>query len=137
MLKRLTNIDINHVPYKGGGPAIADVVAGQIQMMFAFTATALPFINSGRLLALVVTTKDKLPQAPLIPTVSQVGLPQLEMSAWMGMFAPAGTSELVVNRLNAEIVKAMNTREMKEALYTLGSQAVVNSPHEFAAYNKG
>ena len=107
MLKMLAEIDINHVPYKGGGPAIADVVAGQVPMMFAFTATALPFVNSGRLLGLVATTKERLPQAPLIPSVSQVGLPELEMSAWMGVFARTGTPEIVVNRLNAEIAKAM------------------------------
>ena len=136
MLKMLVGIDINHVPYKGGGPAITDVVAGQVQMMFAFTATALPFVNSGRLVALVATTKDRLPQAPLIPSVPEVGLPQLEMSAWTGMFAPAGTPELVVNRLNTEIATAMNTREIKEALYALGSQAVTNSPQQFATYIK-
>ena len=136
MLKMLAEIDINHVPYKGGGPAIADVVAGQVPMMFAFTATALPFVNSGRLLGLVATTKERLPQAPLIPSVSQVGLPELEMSAWMGVFARTGTPEIVVNRLNAEIAKAMNAREMKEALYALSSQVVTNSPQEFAAYIK-
>ena len=136
MLKMLAEIDINHVPYKGGGPAIADVVAGQVPMMFAFTSTALPFVNSGRLLGLVATTKEPLPQAPLIPSVSQAGLPQLEMSAWVGVFAPAGTPELVVNRLNAEIAKAMNTREMKEAMYALSSQVVTNSPQQFAAYIK-
>lgn len=134
MLKTLTGIDINHVPYKGGGPAIADVVADQVQMMFAFTATALPFVNSGRLVALMATTKEKLPQAPVIPSASDIGLPQLEMSAWVGMFAPAGTPEQIVNRLNAEIAKAMTTREIKEALYALGSQAVTNSPQQFAAY---
>jgi tripartite-type tricarboxylate transporter receptor subunit TctC len=134
MLKILAGVDINHVPYKGGGPALVDVVAGQVPMMFAFTATALPFVNSGRLLGLAATTRERLPQAPLIPSVSQTGLPGLEMSAWMGMFAPAGTPESVVNRLNAEIAKAMNSRDIAEALYTLGSEVVTNSPQQFAAY---
>jgi tripartite-type tricarboxylate transporter receptor subunit TctC len=136
MLRMLAGIEISHVPYKGGGPAIADVVAGQVPMMFAFTSTALPFVNSGRILGLVATTRERLPQAPLIPSVSDVGLPQLEMSAWMGVFAPAGTPEPIVNRLNAEIAKAMNAREMKDALYAVSSQVVTNSPQQFSAYIK-
>lgn len=136
MLKMVADIDINHIPYKGGGPAAVDVVAGQVEMMFAFTTSALTYINSGRLRPLVTTTKERLPQTPLVPSVAEVGMPRLELSGWMGMFAPAGTPAAVVNRLNAEIVKAMDTPALKEALRAMSGQALTSSPEQFAAFVK-
>lgn len=136
MLKMVADIDINHIPYKGGGPAAVDVVAGQVDMMFAFTTSALTYIDSGRLRPLVTTTKERLPQTPLVPSAAEVGMPRLELSGWMGMFAPAGTPSAVVNRLNAEIVKAMDTPDMKEALTAMSGQALTGSPEQFAAFVK-
>src|SRR5690606_20837648 len=136
MLKMVADIDINHIPYKGGGPAAVDVVAGQVEMMFAFTTSGLPYIHSGRLRAILATTKDRLPQTPHIPSVSEVGMPRLEMSGWMAIFAPAGTPAAVVNRLNAEIVKAMSAPAMKEALTAMSGQALTSSPAQFAAFVK-
>lgn len=136
MLKMLTNVDLIHVPYKGGGPAILDVAAGQVPMMFAFSATALPYINNKQLVALAATTKERIAQAPAIPTVSQAGVPGLEMSAWMGVFAPAGTPKAIVDRINAEVAKAIGTREMKQALHALGGDAITSSPQQFADYLK-
>ena len=134
MLKMVADIDINHIPYKGGGPAAVDVVAGQVEMMFAFTTSVLPYVNAGRLRALMTTTRERLPQAPHLPSVSEVGFPRLEMSGWMGIFAPAGTPAAVVNRLNAEIVKAMKKPEMKEALTKMSGQALTSTPEQFAAF---
>lgn len=134
MFRMAAGIDITHIPYKGGGPAVMDVVAGQLEMMFAFTATALPYMSTGRLRALAATTKEPISLAPQIPSVHQAGLPQLELSSWMGVFAPAATPPTVVTKLNAEITKAMNSREMKEALAAVGGDLIAGSPQQFAAF---
>ncbi len=134
MLRMAAGIDINHIPYKGGGPATIDVVAGQVEMMFAFTATALPYMKTGHLRALAATTKEPLALAPEVPSVHQVGLPQLELSSWMGVFAPAGTPPAIVKQLNAEITKAMSSPEMKDALDKVGGVLIAGTPQQFAEF---
>ena len=134
MFKSMAKIDILHVPYKGGAPAQIDLIAGQVQMLFDSLSTALAQIRSGRVRVLAVTTKQRSPVLPEIPTVAESGLPDFEVAGWFGVVAPANTPRDIVNRLNAEIVHALNAPEVRERLLGLGHAIAGNSPGEFAVF---
>ncbi|MBI4190471.1 MAG: tripartite tricarboxylate transporter substrate binding protein [Betaproteobacteria bacterium] len=134
MFKSMAKIDILHVPYKGGAPAQVDLIAGQVQVMFDSLSTALTPIRSGRVKVLAVTTKQRSPVLPDIPTVAESGLPDFEVSGWFGVVAPANTPRDIVTRLNAEIVRALGAPEVRERLLGLGHVIAGNSPGEFAAF---
>lgn len=136
LFKTTAGIDLVHVPYKGAGPAIIDLVAGQIPLMFVDPSTSLAHIRAGRLRALAVTAGKRIPQLPNVPTVAENGLPGFEVNAWFGVFVPAGTPREIVGRLNADIVRGLAAPEVRERLLALGVEPVTSTPEQFAAFVK-
>jgi tripartite-type tricarboxylate transporter receptor subunit TctC len=133
LFKVMTKTDLLHVPYKGGGPAAADLLGGQVQVAFATMATVLENARSGRLRGLAVTSSQRFAGAPEFPTIAEGGVPGYELSAWTGMFAPAKTPKQVIDRLAQEVAKSLHDATVKERLLTQGAQAAVKMPDEFAA----
>ena len=135
LLKSKAGIDITHIPYKGSGPAIQDVMAGQVDMMFDTTVVAGPHIESGKLRALAVTSAKRLPNLPNVPTVAET-VPGYEVISWQAIFAPAGTPKAIVDRLHVEVAKILREPEMQERLGKLGMQGADMSTAEIAAFQK-
>ncbi len=133
MFKISAGVDLFHVPYKGTGPAMTDLVAGRIDIMFDPIAIHLPHIRSGKLRALAVASSRRIAQVPEIPTTAEAGLPGYEMGAWFGLLAPQGTPNEIVRRLNAEVLKALAIPEVIEVFTKQGLQPSGNSPEQFAA----
>jgi tripartite-type tricarboxylate transporter receptor subunit TctC len=129
-------IDVIHVPYKGGGPALAEVMAGQVQALFSLALAAIPQIKAGRVRALATTGAKRSAVARDLPTVAEAGLPGFEVIGWFGWLAPAATPKPLVNRLHAELVRALELPDVRERLLTQGTEPVGNSPQEFAAFMK-
>jgi tripartite-type tricarboxylate transporter receptor subunit TctC len=134
LLKSLTGIDIVHVPYKGSAPALNDLVAGQVSLMFDLVLTAAPHVKSGAVRGLAVTGAKRSSALPELPTVAESGVPGYEVSAWFGIFAPAGVPQPVVQRLNAEFVKALQQPDLRQRLASQGAEPLTSTPDEFAAY---
>lgn len=134
LLKSLAKIDMLHVPYKGGGAALADLLGGQVQLMFATTPAAMPQVKSGRLRAIAVTTRARSQALPDLPTMIEAGVPNYEAATWYGLLAPAATPRAVIERMHAETVKIIAAPEMREKLVTQGFEPVGSTPAEFAAY---
>jgi tripartite-type tricarboxylate transporter receptor subunit TctC len=137
MFKARAGIDIVHVPYKGGGPSISDVVAGNVQMTFEGTSILLPLIKAGRLRALAVTTPKRIPQLPDVPTMVESGFPNFVSTSWTGLLAPAHTPEPVIAKLNAAINEGLKTPELKTALERLSNEPLGGTPADFTAVIKG
>jgi tripartite-type tricarboxylate transporter receptor subunit TctC len=135
MLATMTGVKMQHVPYKGSGPALNDVIAGQITFMFDQYSTVGPQIKAGKLRAIGIATRQRHPLLPDVPTIAET-IPGFEVSPWYGLFAPAGTPRDIVNRLNAELIKVMNLPEIHERMTTLGWDPVTDTPEEFAALIK-
>lgn len=125
-----------HAPYRGSGPAIQDVMGGQVDMMFDTTVVAGPHIQSGKVRALAVTSAKRLDTLPNVPTVAESGVPGFEVLSWQAVFAPAGTPKPIVERLHSEIVKILKLPEMQERLKTLGMQPSAMTLDEIAAFQK-
>jgi len=136
LFRSLARVDLLHVPYKGTGPALIDLVAGQVSVCFCTMPSTLPHVKSGRLRALAVTTPRRTAAAPEIPTVAEGGVPGYAMSTWYGMLAPAGTPPAVVGKLSAEMRKVLNLPEVRSILLAAGADPVGSSPQEFAAFFK-
>jgi tripartite-type tricarboxylate transporter receptor subunit TctC len=134
LFKTMTGVDMVHIPYKGGAPAMVDLLAGQISMTFGDIPTALPHIRAGKLRSLAVTGAKRSPLLPDVPTIAEQGLAGFDVTAWFGVFTTAGTPRPVVNQLNAEIVRILNLPDVREKLIGIGMEPVTNSPDEFAAY---
>jgi len=134
LLKWLAGVDIVHVPYKGGAPALTDLLGGQIQMAFSSVPAVLPHIKAGRLVALGVGSAKRSPALPNIPTIAEAGVPGYEYTTWYGIFAPAKTPRTLIARLNAEIVKAMETPDIKDRFTALGGDPDPGTPEELRAY---
>jgi tripartite-type tricarboxylate transporter receptor subunit TctC len=134
LFKTAAGVDIVHVPYRGGGLAAADLAGGQVQMMIDVMPNVLPLAAGGKLRALGVSTAARVPAAPDIPTIAESGLPGFEVSAWDGIFAPAGTSAAVVERLNAAIRAALADPKVREVLIARGAQPVTGTPDELARH---
>ena len=134
LFKTAAGIEIVHVPYRGGGLAAADVAGGQVQMMIDVMPNVLPLATGGKLRALGVSTAARVPAAPEIPTIAESGLPGFEVSAWDGIFAPAGTPPAVIERLNAAIRAALADPKVREALVARGTQPVTSTPDELARH---
>jgi tripartite-type tricarboxylate transporter receptor subunit TctC len=133
LFKMRTGIEMTHVPYKGNGPAMTDLLGGRVVVMFDQISTGLPQLQSGKLRALGVTTAKRSPAVPEIPTLAEVGLPGFDMTTWHGIVAPAGTPPAVIAKLNAEVVKAVNTPEVREKFKTNGIDPVSSTPEQFGA----
>jgi tripartite-type tricarboxylate transporter receptor subunit TctC len=129
-------IRMTHIPYRGTALAVADLLSGHVQVVFADPITALPHLNAGSLLALAVTSKDRSPIAPQVPTISESGYPGFQAIGWHGILAPAGTPRDIINRLNAEIAGALQDLQTKALLERQAIQIVGNSPEAFAAFIK-
>ena len=132
LFKSVTGTDFVHVAYKGVGPALVDVLAGQVQVFFANAAPAMPHIQAGRLRALGTSGAKRSAAAPGIPTVAEAGLPGYEASAWFGVIAPARTPRAIVERLNGEIVKLMRMPDVEERLTSMAADVRVSTPQEYA-----
>jgi tripartite-type tricarboxylate transporter receptor subunit TctC len=134
LFKTVAGIDVLHVPYKGGGPAINDVAGGQVQAVFEGQVALLPHLQSGRIRALAITGAKRNPSLPDVPTVAEAGLPQYDANFWSGLVAPAGTPNDTIGKLNAVLVKALQAPDVRETLSRQGLEAAGNSPQEFSAY---
>jgi tripartite-type tricarboxylate transporter receptor subunit TctC len=129
-------IRMTHIPYRGTSLAVADLVAGQVQLVFSDPISALQLVHSGMLVALAVTSKDRSPVAPDVPTISESGYPGFDVVAWHGILAPAKTPPAIVAKLNAEIMRALKDPETKALLESQAIQVVGSSPQEFASFIK-
>jgi tripartite-type tricarboxylate transporter receptor subunit TctC len=134
LLKSLAGIDMLHVPYKGTGPGVVDLLAGQVGVMAPNVLTALPHIKAGRLRALAVTSARRSEVLPDVPTVAETGVAGYESVQWYGVLAPAGTPRDIVQRLHAEISRALHAKDVRERLAADGAEPVGSSPEEFAAF---
>jgi tripartite-type tricarboxylate transporter receptor subunit TctC len=136
LLLRSLEIDAVHVPYRGSAPAMTDLVGGQVQLMTNTLNDSLGFIREGKLRALAVTSGARSEQLPDVPTVAEAVAPGFEMGAWQGVVVPAGTPAPVIDKLNAEIRRALQSPEMTRQLKAQGAQALGSTPQEYAAYIK-
>jgi len=132
----LAGLNITHIPYKGGAPAMTDVIAGQIQMLFSTILQSHAHIKAGRLRALAVTTAKRSRGAPELPTMQEAGVAGYEVAGWYGVLAPAGTPQTIIAKLNGEIVRILQLPDVKERLSADGSEPVGNTPAEFGAHIK-
>ncbi|GGH54413.1 MFS transporter [Comamonas phosphati] len=133
LFSAMAGVKMAHVPYKGSAPALTDVMGGQADLMFDTMLSSMPHVKAGKLKALAVTSSQRSPSAPDIPTVAESGLPGYESIAWNGLLAPAGTPKEVVERLNAELKKVLDNPEVKQRFEAQGFAAAWNTP---AAYGK-
>ncbi len=136
LFKTMAGVDMVHIPYKGAAPAVVDLLAGHVALIFDNMSSALPNIKACRVRAIAVTTLNRSPLLPALPTISESGLGGFDVSTWFGVFAPGGTAPAVVARLNAEIVRILSTAQMRERLGLLGAEPAANKPDEFAAFIK-
>ncbi|MES2561215.1 MAG: tripartite tricarboxylate transporter substrate binding protein [Pseudomonadota bacterium] len=134
LFKSAAGVDIVHVPYKGSGPALTDLMGGQVQTMFANSLAAMPAVRSGKVQGLASTGLKRLSAAPDLPTIAESGLAGFEVTAWFGLLAPKNTPREVVARLNSAMIKVLNSPDTRERLAREGFDTVGSSPHEFAAY---
>ena len=136
LFNMLARTKIIHIPYKGGGPAMVGLVAGEVQVIFSNPAAAMPQVKSAKVKALAVTTRSRFPLMPDIPTASESGVPGYEANNWVGVVVRAGTPRARIERLNREIVILLRTAELREFLLKLAIEASPGTPGEFAAYIK-
>ena len=134
LFKTMAGVDMVHVPYKGSAPALVDLVGGQVQVMFDNLPSSLQQIKAGKLRAVAVTSAQRAPALPDVPTIAESGLPGFEATSWFGVLAPARTPPEIIKRLNAEIDKWLQSPEAKEKLLAQGALPAGGSPEEFAAY---
>lgn len=134
LFKTMTGVDIVHVPYKGSSPAVTDLMGGQVQLMFDNLPSSLAQIKAGKLRAIAVTSAQRAPALPNVPTIAESGLPGFEASSWFGLLAPAGTPPAVVARINADVNQWLQTAEAKEKLLAQGAVPAGGTPEQFAAH---
>jgi len=134
LISAALGVKMNHVPYKGENPAIADTIGGQIPIMFGNLPVALPHVRSGKVLALATTTGKRSPLAPEIPTMSEGGIKDFEMATWYGMLAPAGTPPELVARIQRDAARVLSDAETRERLTKMGVDLILNNPEEFRTY---
>jgi tripartite-type tricarboxylate transporter receptor subunit TctC len=132
----MAGVNINHVPYKGSGPATADMISGIVKLGFPGTPIAIPHLKAGRLKALGVTTSRRSAQLPDVPTIAEAGVPGYEAIVWVGLLAPLATPREIIIRLNSEIVKMLRLPEVEQLLQASGVDPTPTTPEEFGAYVK-
>src|SRR5262245_34488849 len=136
LFKMTVGVDLTHVPYKGSGPAITAILAREVDLMFDSIGSSLPQIQAGKFRAIAVTSATRAAVLPNVPTVQESGVPDFDVSVWYGVFAPAGTPQPIVQKLNAEIIRAMNAPEVKERIEASGYQVVGSTPAALDAHVK-
>src|SRR5262249_47050755 len=134
MLKARTGANLVHIPYRGAGPAAVDLAAGRVDFFFVAYASVLPFLQAGKVRALAVTSSKRLPVTPDVPTRREAGFGGIELDAWFGLVAPAGTPDAVIGKLNAAFVQAVRDPEVVKQIADQGAEAVGPTPAEFAAF---
>jgi tripartite-type tricarboxylate transporter receptor subunit TctC len=134
--KLQTKTAIVHIPYKGTGPSVTDLIAGQVALTMTGAPAVMPHVQSGRLRALGVSSPQRVPALAQIPTIAEAGIPGFDATQWYGIVAPAGTPKEIVAKLNAEIRKIMQSKEMLDRLNTEGAISAAGTPEEFGAYIK-
>jgi len=133
-LKYLAKIDLTHVPYKGVGPALPDLLAGHVQLLFSDMAPFVPYVKTGRLRVLAVSTAKRSKLYPDLPTIAESGVPGYDLAGWYGVVVPTGTPRAIVERLHAEYVKAMRAPDIAERYAALGVEPVDSTPEQFGTY---
>ena len=136
LFKSMAKIDMVHIPYKGGAPAMIDLIAGQVQLIFSSAPTAIPQVKGGKIRALAVTTLKRSALLPELPTIAESGLPGFEADNWYGIAVAARTPRAIVSRLNTEMVRALNTPDVKQLLFSQGLEVSTGTPEAFGAYMK-
>ena len=136
LFKSQAGLFMVHIPYRGGAPAIVDVIAGQIPMFFGNMASALPHVKSGKVKALAVTGRTRSPAMPQLPTIAESGLPGYEVYEWNALFAPAGTPPDIIERVQREVVRALAVPEVRERLASLGAEPVGSTPAELEKFRR-
>jgi tripartite-type tricarboxylate transporter receptor subunit TctC len=126
-----TGIKLTHIAYKGGGPAIADLVSGNVSMSFASMTSSLPFIRSGRLRPLAVSSKERSAQLPEVPTMGEAGVPDIVVRDWQGILAPRGTPRTIVEKLNGEIARILRSSDNQDRIASMGLEVIASTPEEF------
>jgi tripartite-type tricarboxylate transporter receptor subunit TctC len=134
LFKSAAGIDAVHVPYKGGAPALNDLIGGQLSFMIENMPGTMPFVKGGKLRALAITSAQRSPLEPALPTMAESGVPGYEVVGWQGLFAVAGTPPEIVARLQAEVAKVLRLPEVRERLAALGAEPVGSTPQEFGAF---
>jgi tripartite-type tricarboxylate transporter receptor subunit TctC len=129
----MTHIDIQHVPYRGGAPVITDLLGGHLTMSFIAIAPAIPLVREGKVRALAVTSAERFPAAPDLPTMIELGYPGFVSVLSVGLMAPAGTPPAIIEKLHQDAVKVLAMPDVRQKLSTVGMEVVGNSPAEFAA----
>lgn len=136
LFKSMAGVDMVHVPYKGGGPALTDLLAGQVGIYFSGISSALPFVREGRLRGIAVTSARRTAVMPEMPTIAESGLPGYEVGNWYAIVAPAATPKAIVIRLNHEIVKTLAVPDVKKRFIELAADTLGSTPEELTAYNR-
>lgn len=136
LFKTMTGVDILHVPYKGASPAFTDLVGGQVQIMFASTVSLLPYVTTGRLRALAVTSRKRSPALRDMPTIAEAGVPEFEVTSWTAMMAPTGTPKVIIEALNSEIIRTLQTTDIRKRLSDQGYEVIGSTPEECSIHIK-
>jgi len=134
LFQSMANVRMVHVPYKGLSLAITDLLGGHIQVLFADVGLAVPFIKDGKMRALAITSSNRSPLLPEVPTVTEAGVPGYDARTWYGLFAPAGTPQAIVDRLAAATNKALESNDLRAKLATQGLEAAGGTPAQFASF---
>jgi tripartite-type tricarboxylate transporter receptor subunit TctC len=136
LFQRIAGIRCIHVPYKGAGPAVTDLMGGSIDLYFGNSQSVATMISSGRLRAIAVTSARRMPVFPAVPTIAESGYAGFEAGTWSGLVAPAGTQKAIVERINAEVAKALLRKDLLDKLAADGSEPMGGSPQRFAEFIK-
>jgi tripartite-type tricarboxylate transporter receptor subunit TctC len=136
LFKRLSGVEMTHVPYRGAGPAMNDLLPGRVDVMFATASSSLPHIRSGRLRGLAVTTLKRLPVAAELPTIAEAGIPNFDVSSWFSLFVPARTPPAVIARIQADTVNVLREPKISDRLEQLGASIIASTPAELGAHLK-
>jgi len=134
ILKLERGLDLTHVPYRGQGPALSDVIAGHVQIAFETTSALTPYLKSGKIRALATTGSKRAEGLPDLPTMKESGFPEFEVTNWYGVFAPAGTPKPLIERLNGELTKVLSDPDIRGKLAALGSESVHGSSDELREF---
>jgi tripartite-type tricarboxylate transporter receptor subunit TctC len=136
LFSMMTGTKLLHVPYKGGGPLLTDLISGQVQLYFAVPVAVIPHLQSGKLKAFATTAETRLPLMPNVPTFKEAGLPGFGMRSWLGVFAPANTPANIVHKVSADIAKVLAMPDVREKLQSQGQIPFIATPEQFATINK-
>jgi tripartite-type tricarboxylate transporter receptor subunit TctC len=136
LFSQAAGIRMHHVPYKGAAPAVIDLIGGRVQLVFQVPMVVIPHANSGKLRAIAVSGAKRLTALPQVPTLTEAGLPGVDMSNWNGFLAPAGTPKEIIDKINAEIARILAMPDVRTTLLSQGNEPMTTSPGEFAALIK-